>query len=368
MFETPSDVLTFSVYLFVAIPFYETVNELLRRKTTNWAFIYFLLVFAFVNLYNGLNFDGVFMSYPQLALLFIPVLFMSGPVDYNIGLFAVYGKKANHSFVFQLMPAWLLFIAFSLAYLFQPQSISQITFRAVERHETNIIQVIIFGAMIHHHIYMIALIKHFVQATKAIVVNRYRMIVFILFLVYANVLNIFFLYGDRVNETWMMATGLTGNNLTLLILLSVRARYPRFYSNIIEEFIETKYRNVSMRNVDAKKVIANLYSLMEKEKLYENADLRVLELAQRLNITQPQLSKILDEHLNKNFNDFVNHYRVEAAKKWLLNRPDDSIIRIAYDCGFNSKSSFNSVFQKATGATPTAYRNKKARKLRVVPS
>ena len=70
-----------------------------------------------------------------------------------------------------------------------------------------------------------------------------------------------------------------------------------------------------------------------------------------------QLSWLLNESIGKNFNEFVNHYRVEAFKE-IANDPNNShlsLIGLAYDSGFNSKTVFNTYFKKETGLTPKQF-------------
>ena len=69
------------------------------------------------------------------------------------------------------------------------------------------------------------------------------------------------------------------------------------------------------------------------------------------------------EILQQNFFDFINRYRIEEATR-LLTNPEDkkiTILEVLYKVGFNSKSSFNTLFKKYTGITPTEFRNKQAR-------
>jgi AraC-like DNA-binding protein len=74
------------------------------------------------------------------------------------------------------------------------------------------------------------------------------------------------------------------------------------------------------------------------------------------------LSEILNTRLNQNFYDFINRYRVEEVKKRLSENDSGkfSLIAIAFDSGFNSKSSFNTIFKKLTGVTPSQFRNQMA--------
>ncbi|MEM9546451.1 MAG: helix-turn-helix domain-containing protein [Bacteroidota bacterium] len=102
----------------------------------------------------------------------------------------------------------------------------------------------------------------------------------------------------------------------------------------------------------------NLMELMTVEKLFEDMDLTLDRLSERLKISAGYLSQIINEKEQKNFFDFVNFYRVEAVKEKLLdeNFSNYTIMGIALESGFKSKSTFNSVFKKNTGYTPSAYR------------
>ena len=67
---------------------------------------------------------------------------------------------------------------------------------------------------------------------------------------------------------------------------------------------------------------------------------------------------MINERLNMNFNTFINQYRIDEAQKLLIRDPERSVISVAYDVGFNSKSSFYDAFSRYTGVTPQAYRKK----------
>lgn len=101
-----------------------------------------------------------------------------------------------------------------------------------------------------------------------------------------------------------------------------------------------------------------LMQLMDEKSLYTDPELSLPYLAKKLQISSGYLSQIINEKENKSFFEFVNHYRVEAVKAKLTNSEFDqySIMGIALESGFNSKSTFNSLFKKFTGQTPTAYK------------
>jgi AraC-like DNA-binding protein len=102
--------------------------------------------------------------------------------------------------------------------------------------------------------------------------------------------------------------------------------------------------------------VKKLLEFMENEKIYLNSKLSLAQLAEKLNWQPSFLSKILNEKLNKNFYEFVNYYRAEEAKKQLIENENYTILAVAFDCGFNSKSSFHRIFKEFTGKTPGEYK------------
>ena len=87
---------------------------------------------------------------------------------------------------------------------------------------------------------------------------------------------------------------------------------------------------------------------MEKEIPYTDGKLSLKQVATNLNISTNHLSQVINENLNKNFFDFVNEYRVNLIKEKMKdpNHKQFTLLALAFDCGFNSKSSFNVIFKK----------------------
>ena len=83
----------------------------------------------------------------------------------------------------------------------------------------------------------------------------------------------------------------------------------------------------------------------------------MIDLAEKLGMNRGELSEVINVGAEKNFNDFVNHYRVEEVKRKLQQGEGEkySLLAIALDCGFNSKATFNRVFKKLTGQSPSDY-------------
>lgn len=102
-----------------------------------------------------------------------------------------------------------------------------------------------------------------------------------------------------------------------------------------------------------------LKSQMEANLFYLDSELTLSSLAKELDIHPNNLSRLINVGLSKSFSDFVNEYRTEAVISKLNNPKYNNItlLGIAFDSGFNSKTTFNRVFKKTTGKTPAAYKS-----------
>ncbi|MEL6251359.1 MAG: helix-turn-helix domain-containing protein [Bacteroidota bacterium] len=98
-----------------------------------------------------------------------------------------------------------------------------------------------------------------------------------------------------------------------------------------------------------------LRELMEEQRLFTQADLKLEELARQLSLSPHTLSQFLNEHLGKGFSDFVNEYRVEAACKLLQEEHKYTVEGIGNLVGFRSRSSFYAAFKKLKGSTPSQF-------------
>ncbi len=119
-----------------------------------------------------------------------------------------------------------------------------------------------------------------------------------------------------------------------------------------------KYASSPLKPAEGAEIVEKLTSFMSGEKPYLEASITVEDLAKRLNVSARHLSQAIHTHLNQNFYDLMNHYRIEAAKQRLQDASSRShtLLAVAYDVGFNSKSVFNAAFKKHAGMTPKEFR------------
>lgn len=148
-------------------------------------------------------------------------------------------------------------------------------------------------------------------------------------------------------------------------LLSMKVKMK----NLVQKNIEGKIHAEETENVskdkkliltekEREKYMNRILDIMENEKPYLNADIKQADLAEMLSMSVHHLSEVLNHTFGQNFNNFINIYRLENAKK-LLKDPEyanEKILAVAYDSGFQSKASFNRVFKDYVGKTPSLYR------------
>jgi AraC-like DNA-binding protein len=121
---------------------------------------------------------------------------------------------------------------------------------------------------------------------------------------------------------------------------------------------EPRYERSGLSEREAAALRGALLSTMERDQPWKSKDLTLADLAERLSTTPHKLSEVLNSQLEQTFYDFVNGYRV----RYVQNRIGDEavkhlkILALALDAGFASKSTFNDVFKKHTGRTPSDYR------------
>lgn len=122
-----------------------------------------------------------------------------------------------------------------------------------------------------------------------------------------------------------------------------------------------KYQNSALDDNISSTIYNDLVKLLDERKPYTNAELTLIELASMLTIHPNHLSQVINSKTNKNFHDLINERRVLEFIRY-ASLPENNkytLLTLAYDCGFNSKASFNRNFKKFTGKSPSDYLNRK---------
>ena len=139
-------------------------------------------------------------------------------------------------------------------------------------------------------------------------------------------------------------------------------RYQALMKQIMGERAEVeplrkKYKKALFSKEEMLAYRDQLKQLMEEETPYLDSGLTLRSLAEQMGLTANQLSQLLNKGFDQNFSEFINSYRLEAFKTKAADPAQQhlTILALAYDSGFNSKTAFNTFFKKAMGKTPSAY-------------
>lgn len=138
----------------------------------------------------------------------------------------------------------------------------------------------------------------------------------------------------------------------------LRLSKPEVLMNVENDSPAKKYEKSTLLPERSDRYLNKLLHVMESEQPFTDGELTLQKLAEKLSIPAQHLSQVINERRGQSFSDFINTYRVEAAKKKLLDPKMQhyTVLAIAEDVGFNSKSSFNAVFKKHTNMTPSEFR------------
>jgi len=167
-------------------------------------------------------------------------------------------------------------------------------------------------------------------------------------------------YSDYMRRTvWVLPLAVT---VILYALAYFGLRKSEVLIAVDELPPDKKYERSTLTPERSQRYLRKLQHAMEPEKVYTDGNLTLQKLATKLSIPVQHLSQVVNEQLNQNILDFINTHRVDEAKRRLLDpaRKHLSILAIAEEVGFNSKSSFNAVFKKHANITPSEFRKRVA--------
>ncbi len=144
--------------------------------------------------------------------------------------------------------------------------------------------------------------------------------------------------------------------LITLTFFIMEKRGINFFRILQTQLLRRQYEILNSSNLNVPLVISRIESLMKDDEIYRDENLSVTGMAEELSVKPYQLSRIINDNYNKNFNFFINEYRVNEAKRLFMEDVDRTIISVAYEVGFNSTTVFYEWFKRITGVSPKSFR------------
>ncbi|WP_010228376.1 helix-turn-helix domain-containing protein [Gillisia marina] len=338
------------------------------------AVVFLMISIAVINLY--LIIFRIDIQFPQLLFIDDTFMFAYGPLLYLFTQSVIFKdfRLQRKSFIHFIPFLASLFIIIIIFLFSKTESISQVT------NQLNNLHVPIYfhiGSllMLSHIFYYLFKSKQEIKNVIGKVKSLYSAFNQDNFKLLKFILNCFIvLFSLSLIHSILPFLGVKNGLLITLLLMILFMFY--FINSVLLKMLnhstnksgamtwsifkeKEKYAGSSLSQTDLKLFMNKLENHMKTKERFLDSDLNINDLSTELDMTSKVLSQVINEGYSNNFFDFVNTYRVEAAKALLTNQVDNkqTIQEVMYDSGFNSKSSFNTAFKKFTKLTPTQFKN-----------
>jgi AraC-like DNA-binding protein len=312
---------------------------------------------------------GIYYEYPHLFGISMPVLFLFGPLFFFYVKLLInknYQLKKEH--LFHLLPFIFCIIIMIPSYFRSgEQKLKEINYMV-----TMWGTIISFIQIVHLFAYNTAiykivgrhkeLIKRSESSIEKIDLHWIQngIICFVVTFGLMLVLMVMALMGIDTMETFHVLIPLIVSFIifTMGYLGLNQTDIPVIDEELSSPIQIRKYEKSTLKDDKADEYVIKIKDYMDKSKPYLDNELSLQKLSDKLCIHTHHLSQIINDNFNQNFFDFINSYRVEEAKRLLCGKETSqyTVLAVAEEAGFNSKTSFNTAFKKFTGMTPSEFR------------
>ncbi len=328
-----------------------------RRAARNQIFFGLFLALSLITFYFFLYETDNIRAYPYLSISCLSGIFLIGPMIYFL---AQYSLDKNFSLTFRdsihlIPPIFALFTGIVCVKVFGQEDIPIY----YNFFENRLILILGFLGDASFSIYLFLAAKKLIikylwnlHTLKNEPIALASMLIFDIFILAA------------ITEILSLVTGIYFFfqlsillvSICVIILFILNLIYPNFEKAIGDVVTKEKERRSYLSSINSEELKQVLNNLLQKEEIFTDESLSLKKLAALARVSTHQLSEFINIHYNKNYSIFINEFRIEKAQKLLLEKPEFTILAIAYDVGFKSKSSFNEAFLKISGITPSQFK------------
>ena len=306
------------------------------------------------------------LIFPHFASSYFWLNFLIGPLFY--GYINNQKKDQSNRFFYQFIPAGLIWLMQSPFFFSATDSKIQIInlqipypniFGLSSTHWFALLNILI---LLHLGFYIYLSISSYQRqkANPSTIEDKFRKTLIFLF---SGYFTSYFLYVAMVSSPFYRLV----LDYCIALMMAISIYTLAFLSYRKPQIVESKhlgaairpakYKNSALTPNAAQSLKHRLESFMETDQPFYDNELRLAKLAKTLSVHPHHLSQVINEHFNQSFSSFINSYRIEKAKE-LLSDDQFQIIEIAYQTGFNNKTSFYKAFRENTGLTPSEFRKR----------
>ncbi|MBN2893077.1 MAG: AraC family transcriptional regulator [Bacteroidales bacterium] len=350
--------LSFSIYFFFISKKHVKADEYLGGV--------FLLVFVMF-MYSFFGRLGFFEKFPQFLLLDIGIPFLLGPMIwfYVESLTTLPEEKTSAKFM-HILPVILLYVFMGdifflplegkMAIIKQPSADLNLRFQIFTFLQLSPVPIYMIISILRVKKYQNNLKKVFSSVEK--LNHKLLMNLLVTFLIFWLIISFGSVFQNFVNLSRFLSY-INVSSFVVFVLLS--GFYGIKRNSVIKKIIDVKEEEiVQEKEIDDNPEFEFIDKYIIDKKPHLSPDLTINDLANSLKIPAHKLSKALNSHYNSNFFDYINSKRIEEFKGKIAKNEHvkSSILAIAFDSGFNSKSAFYRYFKKLEGLTPSEYISK----------
>lgn len=340
-------------------------NPLKVNKKANLWFGFFLLLWSTFWLDEVLSFSAIF-HIDLSSIIFIQFIQFLTPVAFYLSVLFF----TNPDFKFKTSDLKYLIIPF--VFLINLLLFRLGNFQNQDIFELVFISLILFQALFYTGFSYVSIRKHqkriqqFSANTEGINLNWLEYIILILLtinIVYV-IYNVFFnplSLNFFINTAFLLVIYIVGYySLKQKEIYPLEEKQREELIAISEETEAQESKKKLISDTDLSIFKVKLEELMVTQKPYLDNELNLIKLSELLSVSTHQLSYVINNGFSKNFFQYVNEYRIDYAKTLLIDERNNhfSILGIAYESGFSSKTSFNITFKKLTNLTPSEYKKR----------
>ena len=348
-----------------------------RALHDNILILWLLYLGVFIGVYSFYSHD-LFTHFHLLSVSFISMFWLHGLFLYYYVLILVSDKRRIPGKYFLHFVPFILFNLYLLVASFFPETAVKLNIEKLSAGDgppTLFLFFLILTAF-SGTIYFILTIKLFRKLdinifnnysnAKHINLSWLRKLVFIFGIIWTALMTVTTIHHVFNMFSMVFCTDGLFLSLSVFVILigyfGLKQNVIFFSESVIvsdeRKEIQTKYAGSRLKDTDAKIYVDQLDTFMASSKPYLNPDLTLMQLASDINITPHLLSQIINDQYKLNFFDYINQYRVQEFKTAVADPKNKnySLLGIAFECGFNSKSAFNRIFKKSTGLTPSQFK------------
>ena len=315
---------------------------------------FFFIFAAILLLFTRFLLDR-YESLPHLAFVHLPIVMLAGPAIYFFLRFvAEPGFRLKPTYLLHLVLAVAVAIYMSDIYVLPAETKKHMLShsRPLPEYVIPSLRIVFLITYTSPLVYFLLSVRYLRPFFSRLAANEFlflrAMRIFLLICAVATSMMIATLIGGDWLHVKVLA--LSAYSLAVVLAFGALARNQHF-----PELLARDARRYDRLKGSGATKLQQLEGLLVANRLYADENLRLADLAQKLGLRQDQLSQLINDNFGVNFNRYINRLRIEQAKRQLAENQTLSILRIAYECGFATKSAFNAAFKLETGQTPTQF-------------